>query len=192
MMAMVVVARMLPPVVIMAIPAMRWRTMMVPPGRWIGRRRRLPVGPIDHRRRVIAVARAAVKGGHGTAEINPDIHPCLGLVGDEGGGDAAEQKGCKDVGCFHDGLRDVVLVWACSPSLFLGDSVQTDTIIGAEIGLSRTLQDNLFSGGGYHQTGAWFGGKGWGDQQGEADDQAKGVHGGWFLKGWEKWSGALS
>lgn len=55
--------------------------------------------------------------------------------------------------------------------------MQTDTIIGTEIGLSGTLQDNLFSGGGYHQTGARFGGKGRGDQQGEADDQSKGFHG---------------
>ena len=103
-----VVAWLFPPVVA-AIPMAGRRPVMVPPGWWAGRWWWLPVGPIDHRRRVIPIARATAKGGYGAAEINPDIDPGLGLVGDEGG-DAAEQQRCKDVGCFHDCLRGLVLV----------------------------------------------------------------------------------
>ena len=77
-----------------------------------------------------------------------------------------------------------------SPSLFLGDSMQTDTIIGAQIALSFALQDNLFPGSGHHQTGAGFGRKGRCDQQGETDDQGKGVHGWPQVQG--KWDGAFS
>lgn len=100
---------MLPPGGII-MPIARRRAVILPPEWWTGRWRWAPVGPIDHRRRVIAVTRAAVKGGPGSAEINPDIQPRLGLAGDESGGDAGEQKRCKDVGCFHDGLRGLVLV----------------------------------------------------------------------------------
>lgn len=102
MMAMVV-ASMFRPVVV-SIPMAWRRTMMMPPGWWTGRW--LPVRPIDHRRRIVAVARAAVKGGHNAAEINPDIDSRLGLAGDEDGGRAAEQQSCKDVSCFHGCLRD--------------------------------------------------------------------------------------
>lgn len=98
------------PPMIMPIPAVRWRTVILPSGRGTGRWRWAPIGPIHHRWRVVVITRAAVKGGHDTAEINPDVDPRLGLAGDKGRGQAEEHQAGKKVGCFHGFLRGCGIV----------------------------------------------------------------------------------